>query len=408
MQDLRYDIDPQGDTILVLRCPNTKQPVWEPTDQVSKLKQKNTIRRRMLFGSAFMPDTEDGRSDDEIAHEPTPEPVAHTIESNVPNDTDSTEAHGEDGERNEVQFRLCSRHLALASPVFKTMLNGSWKESSPPSDQSHGSAKTRAPTQNGTDCQVRYELAATEWDAEDFLLLMNIVHGRNRQVPYSVDLETLGRIAVLVDYYQCQEVTQFVAEFWIDKIYYTFPATYGRNCVTWMFVSWVFTRGEFFEKMTLLAIRTCEGGLGTINLPFPPMLLSTATPHLHGLSKLMCFAAVMEQKRDRFIDEIFEMLGDVGKDLWKGHLGCDFACRSMMLGSLLGRMDKNELYGACSAEGAKSAALSLKSESWCSLMNGRHCSSHTCTLYKLLQPGIERLWDGLDGLKLCDYNGQNE
>ncbi|KAG6234293.1 hypothetical protein E4U25_006054 [Claviceps purpurea] len=269
MQDLRYDIDPQGDTILVLRCPNTKQPVWEPTDEVSKLKQKNTIRRRMLFGSAFMSDTEDGRSDDENAHEPTPEPVAPTIESNVPNDTDSAEAHGEDGERNEVQFRLCSRHLALASPVFKAMLNGIWKESAPPSDWS--------------DCQVRYELAATEWDAEDFLLLMNIVHGHSTQVPYSVDLETLGRISVLVDYYQCQEVTQFVAGLWIDKLSGSLPTTYGRDCVIWMFVSWIFSRSEIFKKMTLLAIRTCEGGLGTIHLPFPPMLLSMATPHLNGL-----------------------------------------------------------------------------------------------------------------------------
>ncbi|KAG6255225.1 hypothetical protein E4U23_004674 [Claviceps purpurea] len=389
MQDLRYDIDPQGDTILVLRCPNTKQPVWEPTDEVSKLKQKNTIRRRTLFGSAFMSDTEDGRSDDENAHEPTPEPIAPTIESNVPNDTDSAEAHVEDGERNEVQFRLSSRHLALASPVFKTMLNGSWKESAPSSDQSDGSAKPCAPLQSSPACQVRYELAATEWDAEDFLLLMNIVHGRNRQVPVSIDIETLGRISLIVDYYQFQEVAQAVVGLWIYELCGKLPTKYGHDCVTWMFVSWVFSRSEIFEKMTQLAIRTCDGGLGAIYLPLPPLL-----------------STVMEQKRDHFVDEVFKILGELCKDLWKGRRGCDFECTSMLLGSLMKVMDENELYGPCSAERAKSVVLSLKSGTRYVYLYPRHYCAHSCTLHALLEPGIERLWDGLDGLKLDDYNSQ--
>ncbi|KAG6116212.1 hypothetical protein E4U13_002018 [Claviceps humidiphila] len=396
MRDLRYDIDPQGDTILVLRCPNRKQPVWDPADQVSKLKQKNTIRRRKFFRSVFMSDTEDGRSGDDNAHEPTPEPIAPTIDSSVPSDTDSAEVHGENSDRNEVQFRLCSRHLALASPVFKTMLNGS-------SDQSNGSAETREPLQNGPDCQVRYELTATEWDAKDFLLLMNIVHGRNGQVPLSIDLETLERLSVIVDYYQSQEVAQAVVSLWIYQLCGKLPTTYGRHCVTWMFVSWVFSRRNIFEKMTLLAITSCDGGLGTIDLPFPQMLISTATPHLHDLSKLMCFAALLEQKRDHFIDEILNILGNLCKDLWKGRRGCSFECRSMLLGSLMNSMDENELYEACSAEQAMSAVLSLGSGSWY-----EHYSryAHSCTLEELLQPDLARLWDGLEGLKLDEYNGQ--
>ncbi|KAG5956721.1 hypothetical protein E4U58_006437 [Claviceps cyperi] len=277
MQDLRYDLDPQGDTILVLRCPNTKQPVWEPKDETTKLKQKKKTRRRKLFGLDLLSDIEDSRSDGQNAHEPTvtPEPITPTTESNVPNN--SGEAHEDNCKRNEVHFRLCSRHLALASPVFKTMLNGFWKESAPLSDQSNGLAKPLATLQNSPDCEVRYKLAATEWDAKDFLLLMNIVHGRNRQVPLSIDLETLGRISVLVDYYRCQEVTQLAVGLWIDKLSGKLPTKYGRECVTWMFVSWVFSRHKVFEEMTLLALRTSEGGLGTIYLPLPPMLLSMAS-----------------------------------------------------------------------------------------------------------------------------------
>ncbi|KAG6082774.1 hypothetical protein E4U15_002271 [Claviceps sp. LM218 group G6] len=403
MQNLRYNLDPQGDTILVLRCSNTKPPVWEPNEG-SELKQKDAMRRRKLFSSVFMSDTEDGHSHGENAHEPTPErqPIAPTIESNVPND--SGEAHGEKSDRNEVEFRLSSRHLALASPVFKTMLNGFWKESAPPSDQSNGSAKPREPLQSGTDCQLRYELTASEWDAEDFLLLMKIMHGRNVQMPYYIDLETLGRISVLVDYYQCQEVTQFAVGLWINNLSGTLPTTYGRDCVTWMFVSWVFHGGELLEKMTLLAIRTCNGGLGTINLPFPPFLLSTATPHPHGLSKLMCFVALVEMKRNLFIDGIFKMLGRVCKDLRVSEgrrlgLGCNFDCRAMLLGSLLKGMDKNELYGASSVEGVKSSVLSFKSGAWYSV-NVSSCPAHSCNLQQLLQPEVEGLWADLRSVKV--------
>ncbi|KAG6224474.1 hypothetical protein E4U25_008456 [Claviceps purpurea] len=421
MQNLRYDLDPQGDTILVLRRPNTNQPLWEPKDEVSKLKQKNRTRRRKLFGLDFMSDTEDESSHDEQA----PEPISPSIDPNVPIerdmksgsaekdlDTDSQESPQENSDFHEVEFRLSSRHLALASPVFKAMLSGFWKESAPSSDQDNGSAKPWSPLQSGSNCQARYELTATEWVVEDFLLLMNIVHGHSGQVPYSVDLETLARMSVLVDYYQCQEVTQFVVGLWIDKLsdrLPSLPTQYGRECVAWIFVSWVFSRRNIFEKMTLLAIACCEGGLGKIYLPFPPMLLSTATPHLHGLSTLICFVAVLEQKRDHYIDEIFSVVGKLCKDLWKGRRGCSFECTSMLLGSLMKVMDENELYRACSAKQATRAVLSLKSGKWPTYdSNHLGASSHPCSLEKLLRPDIERLWAGLKGLKLDDYNGQKK
>ncbi|KAG6116209.1 hypothetical protein E4U13_002015 [Claviceps humidiphila] len=404
MQNLRYDLDPQGDTILVLRHPNTKQPLWEPKDEVSKLKQKNRTRRRKLFGSDFMSDTEDEHSHDEQA----PEPISPSIDPNVPIeremksdsaekdlDTDRQETPQENSDRHEVEFRLSSRHLALASPVFKAMLSGFWKESAPSSDQDNGLAKPWSPLQSGSSCQVRYELTATEWVVKDFLLLMNIVHGHSRQVPYSVGLKTLARMSVLVDYYQCQEVTEFAVGLWIDKSpgkIPRLPRQYGEDCVAWIFASWVFSRSEIFEKMTLLAITSCEGGLGKIYLPFPPMLLT-----------------VLEQKRDDYIDEIFSVVGKLCKDLWKGRRGCSFECTSMLLGSLMKVMDENELYRACSAEQATRAVLSLKSGTWSTYPSDNlGASSHSCTLEKLIRPDIERLLAGLKGLKLDDYNGQKK
>ncbi|KAG5966721.1 hypothetical protein E4U56_001186 [Claviceps arundinis] len=417
MQNLRYDLDPQGDTILVLRHPNTNQPLWEPKDEVSKLKQKNRTRRRKLFGLDFMSDTEDEHSHDEQ----TPESISPSIDPNVPIereiksdsaekdlDTDSQETPQENSDRHEVEFRLSSRHLALASPVFKAMLSGFWKESAPSSDEDNGLAKPWSPLQSGSSCQVHYELTATEWVVKDFLLLMNIVHGHSGQVPYSIDLETLARMSVLVDYYQCQEVTKFAVGLWIGKIP-RLPRQYGRDCIIWIFASWVFSRSEIFEKMTLLAITSSDGGLGKIYLPFPPMLLSTATPHLHGLSTLIYFVAVLEQKIDDYIDEIFSVVGKLCKDLWKGRRGCSFECTSMLLGSLMKVMDENELYTAFSAEQATRAVLSLKSGTWSTYPSENlGASSHSCTLEKLLRPDIKRLFVGLKGLKLDDYNGKKK
>ncbi|KAG6260864.1 hypothetical protein E4U47_006980 [Claviceps purpurea] len=266
MEESQFELDPRGDTILILRNPKTEQLLWEPKDDGAKLKQRSNILRQKLFGSELMPD-------DEKTHKPAAWPFS-VIKPNVP--SDSEKARKENSEGNEVLFRLSSRHLALASPVFQTMLNGSWKESAPSSDQSNGSGKTWAPLQNGPDCPVRYELTATEWDTKVFLLFMNMIHCRNKLVPLSIDLTTLVKMAILVDYYQCEEATQLAAGLWIGNLSGKLPISYGRDCVAWMFVSWVFSRSDIFEKMTKLAIRGSTGGLGTIHLPFPPKLLSMA------------------------------------------------------------------------------------------------------------------------------------
>ncbi|KAG6082780.1 hypothetical protein E4U30_005764 [Claviceps sp. LM220 group G6] len=280
MERSRFELDPEGDTILVLRHPKTEQPVWEPKDEIGKQERRNHLFRQRLFGSTPISDIESEHFDDENTHAPSPEqpePIAPKIESSVPRD--SGEAHDDNGELEEIHFRLSSRHLALASPVFKKMLNGSWKESARALDRSkNGSGKARAPLQLGFDSQVRFELTAQDWDDEVFLILMNIIHGRNALVPLSSDLTTLVKMSVLVDYYQCQEVTQVIVGLWIDKLSEKLPWSYHPECVIWIFVSWVFSRGKIFEEMTKVAIRTCEGGLGTIHLPLPPMLLSTATP----------------------------------------------------------------------------------------------------------------------------------
>jgi hypothetical protein len=76
----------------------------------------------------------------------------------------------------------------LASPWFSRALKKEgWSESD----------------QNEKDGLIH--ISASDWDAEAFLILLNVLHLRNRSVPDKVSLDMLAKIAVLVDYYECDE-----------------------------------------------------------------------------------------------------------------------------------------------------------------------------------------------------------
>ncbi|KAK3370952.1 hypothetical protein B0T24DRAFT_531308, partial [Lasiosphaeria ovina] len=77
-------------------------------------------------------------------------------------------------------FLVSSRHLILASPVFKVMLTGGWKEGE----------KNNGPLRGG----------AEDWDTEALMIVMNVLHNHYRQVLKKVSLEILAKIAVIINY----------------------------------------------------------------------------------------------------------------------------------------------------------------------------------------------------------------
>lgn len=158
-------------------------------------------------------------------------------------------------EPREVRFRVSSSHLSLASPIFRIMLDGPWKEGI-------------------LDGQSPRQLLTSEWDTEALLVLLNIIHGRHRAVPKLVSLDTLGKFAILVDYYQCHEVTEVFVDRWLKALEKDFPTSYGRESTIWLFVSLVFSHSVYFEKTTELAIKESQGPVETMCLPIPVELLS--------------------------------------------------------------------------------------------------------------------------------------
>ncbi|KAG5937243.1 hypothetical protein E4U59_004488 [Claviceps monticola] len=123
-----------------------------------------------------------------------------------------------------VRFRLSSKHLIRASPVFRAMITGPWKEglsfAAPVAKHSAGIP----------DEDALPEITATEWDKEAFLLLLEILHGRykpDKDPLPDVDACMLVNICVIVDYYQCQEAVEGFADGWIKCIIDTVPLSYG-------------------------------------------------------------------------------------------------------------------------------------------------------------------------------------
>ncbi|ORY59945.1 uncharacterized protein BCR38DRAFT_328295, partial [Pseudomassariella vexata] len=236
----------------------------------------------------------------------------------------------------ETRMRLSSRHLMLASPYFDSMLKGPWQEG------------TKEP---GSD----YSVYAEDWDSDALLILMYILHGRNRNVPRSVRLEMLAKFAVLVDYYKCHEAVELVAEMWISRLEHDLPKEYCRELVLWLFVSWVFSRADLFKVITGTILMESKGALQTLRLPIPEKLVDT-----------------IDQKRQESVEQILAVLHDLLLYLRDDRSGCTFECSSILLGALTKEMntkgilslERGSLLTGTSFNATMKAVLNIRSPRW--------------------------------------------
>ncbi|KAK4196094.1 hypothetical protein QBC40DRAFT_342952 [Triangularia verruculosa] len=175
-------------------------------------------------------------------------------------------------------FLVSSRHLILASPMFKAMLTGVWEEG----DKNNGTA----------------EVGAEDWDTEALVIVMNVLHSHYRQVPKKVSLEMLAKIAIIVDYYQIHEALQIIASLWINALKKSLPDSPGRDVTLWILVSWDITIPH--------------------DLPIPLAVVDQLNQHRKG--SINVIAAAFRGLRDDYIH---------------GRPGCSFECRAMHLGTLM-------------------------------------------------------------------------
>lgn len=168
-------------------------------------------------------------------------------------DTAQGDLSSETDESTAPTFLVSSRHLILASPVFKKMLAGSsWSEAKKVDGQ--------------------FKVDASEWDTQALSIVLNLVHGRHRRTPKTVTLESLANIAAIVDYYEFHEAVEATCSSWVStlRVSEPIPTTPERRLFLWMFNAWVFGLEDVFKSTTKAAILQATSVLeAPDNLPIP-------------------------------------------------------------------------------------------------------------------------------------------
>lgn len=234
------------------------EPILEPTPEP-------TPEPEASFGTEAIPEAiPEPEPSVELEPEPLAEPFsepedliaeqAEILSSSEEYEEPHFQSLGYDQEYDEMRVRVSSRHLSLASPVFSKMLEGQFKEG----------------IQNS---QSFRRIETSEWDTEALLILLDIIHGHHRRVPRTVSLEMLGKIAVLVDYYDCHEIVEVFVDLWVPNMEKDLPTSYGKDSTIWLSISSVFSRAAIFEAMAKITVHACHGPMCTMELPIPHKLL---------------------------------------------------------------------------------------------------------------------------------------
>ncbi|KAF2000571.1 hypothetical protein P154DRAFT_491742 [Amniculicola lignicola CBS 123094] len=276
---ITYKIDPFADTIIILKNPCRNFAPWDETLAPSNTEFSGPEDKQP---ECFQP------SDDGWAA----------------------------SEDEEIHYLVSSRHLMLASPWFKrTLTREEFTEAL--KDPSDG----------------RYHIQANDWDEEALLILLNIFHIRTRQVPATVSLEMLAKIAVLVDYYEleCAEVMERDARDWITHMRHsvTIPSYYCRDLMLWICISRVFYMSKEFEEATAVAIKGSEGCIQTLDLPIHQEITSS-------IDQSRCNAL------EHVISELRRLLG-VYRDFnyaCPNNSSYSFQCGAFLFGALMKYMEK--------------------------------------------------------------------
>lgn len=241
MKPSPFTFDPRADTLLILRNPNAEECEAHVDSE---------------------PEYEHLGSDEAGLAETT----KTRRDSPMTLDNDQTYPRGslDDGSTTQVEFRVSSRHLSLASPVFRAMLESKFKESQP-------------------NEQGLYEIQATEWDAEALVILLDIIHGHHRDVPKRISVETLSHIAIIVDYYGCHEIMELVFTAWM-AYRGDFEDFVKQDPSRWLFISWVFRQELLFTVATKM-LMLYDNGKYVVDLPIPQPILGNSQPRNLHLAK---------------------------------------------------------------------------------------------------------------------------
>ncbi|KAJ4378297.1 hypothetical protein N0V86_005997 [Didymella sp. IMI 355093] len=379
-------IDPDADTIVILRNACTQFAAWDepvavepsicdipavdPFAGLSKVQRKK-LERRLAAKMAL--------TQDEDPNAPT-HLGGHSQKPPIPEPQKKPEP--------EVHYNVSSRHLQLASPWFKrAMAKEGWAE---------------AKLVDG-----RYQIFAHDWDEEAFLIVLNVFHLRNRKISRTVSLEMLAKVAVLVDYYECGEALEWFTSVWIEEFNNTVtPFFYCRDLILWIWVAWVFDLPERFTDATKVAIRESKDAMGTLDLPIPPSVSSEI-----DLRRYQAIEAV--------IDGLHNLLDKYRSSDYqcKSDSALSFQCSSFLLGAFTKELENWSLinprpeipFANSSFSSICAKSRTAKSPAWAAVSNAGYYQSsirlHPCNLTSEVLDVVNKAEDGILGLSLCRMRG---
>jgi hypothetical protein len=140
----------------------------------------------------------------------------------------------------EVHCVVSSRHMMLASEHFEKLLSGDFDE-----------ARTLKSTGHVT--------ISLDLDPDTLIILLQIIHGKTREVPRQVSLDLLRKLAVMVNDFGMLGSVEFFADTWIGHSKREgLPASYTEDVLSWLYVFFVFGRADEFKDMANLSQRECD------------------------------------------------------------------------------------------------------------------------------------------------------
>lgn len=232
-------------------------------------------------------EVEDGNNNDALALDTTLTPVSGVVAEEETqdetghvgapqgtiSDTEVSKVSPEP-ELEESTILVSSRHMALASPVFRSMLD-----------------KNKFTEGHTLHAEGNVQISFPDDDPDAFLVLLHIIHGKTRAVDRTPDLKLLLELAVLVDKYQCLEIVEIFADIWVENLQKVIglPSDYTEDVIPWIYISWVFENAAIFQEMTKIVQGECDDKVEDDieeGIPVPQVVISSFNVALVALESL--------------------------------------------------------------------------------------------------------------------------
>ncbi|OAG44697.1 hypothetical protein AYO21_01187 [Fonsecaea monophora] len=277
----------------------------------------------------------------------------------------------------EIEAKVSSKHLSMASRVFRAMFDGKFQESVVPG------------------CNQLSRVPLPEDDADAMMVLLGIIHGLNRSVPRTIDYALFFAIVVLIDKYELQEVTGVYTDLWFPSLW-PHRDTSTPHIADWIYICWVLKRPPEYNELTRKAIFACHSRFDDNGLPLPPAISKDLLTYLN-------------KTLETYQGEIQQCSQNTN-------------CDALVLGDLVRKLKAKGLYPVPQAAALDvslwelfSQLLELAVSTLCEIQSPPHTQSSfgiapappVCGIEKSLKEKIFRLRGGVAGLTLPIYTPSN-